>query len=141
MDITRNGQISDSAVKGETVNLGIGAKDGARIYLTSSSAVQIKPDYEIKRQPLKTEPRRQVRVNLPRVEKQKAPMLQRFLARAYSVAEAREIADAGADIVFYDIFAEDFPDAGRWKERTSIGAYIPRILTDDELDSRDIDLF
>jgi len=135
MDITRNGIKIDSAAKGETVHLGLGAKDGARIYLTSTSSIHVKPDFTITRPPLKTELRQQVRANLPRVEKQKAPLLQRFLSRAYSLEEAREIAESGADIVFYDIFAEDFPEISRWNERTAIGAYIPRILTDQELNN------
>jgi hypothetical protein len=67
------------------------------------------------------------------VIKQRAPLLQRFMARAYSVAEAKEIAKSEADIVFYDIFAPDFPQAGEWTERTVMGAYVPRILNDMEL--------
>jgi hypothetical protein len=70
---------------------------------------------------------------LPRIVKQRAPLLQRFMAKAYSMDEAREIVKSEADIVFYDIFAPDFPEPGEWKERTAMGAYIPRILNDMEL--------
>jgi hypothetical protein len=72
-------------------------------------------------------------VILPRIIKQRAPPLQRFMARAYSLAEAKEIAKSQADIVFYNIFAPDFPASGEWQERTVMGAYLPRILNDMEL--------
>ena len=132
-DILKDGQKVSSASAGEKVNLGIGAKDGLCIYLTSSPSIKIAPDFEIKRTPIKTASRRQVRVILPKLTKQKAPLLQRFMARAYSVAEAIEITKSEADIVFYDIFASDFPEPGQWQERTVLGAYIPRILNDADL--------
>ena len=131
--ILRNGQKTESAAAGDTVNLGIGARDGSRIYLTSSPRIKIEPDFKISRNPIKIPSRRPVQVILPRTIKYKAPLLQRFMARAYSMAESREISKSGADIVFYDIFAPDFPGPGEWKERTILGAYIPRILNDMEL--------
>jgi hypothetical protein len=46
--------------------------------------------------------------------------------------EARESLQAGADMVFYNIFAPDFPDkAGR--EGLFPGAYLPRIMNDEQL--------
>jgi collagenase-like PrtC family protease len=138
-EISREGRKVESAGAGERVNLGIGAKDGARIYLTSSPRLKIAPDFTIRREPIKTSPRRQVQVILPRIVKQRAPLLQRFMAKAYSLAEARDIAKSEADIVFYDIFAPDFPEPGEWKERTALGAYLPRIMNDAEL-SRSIAL-
>ena len=132
-EITKDGQKVESANAGERVNLGIGAKDGSRIYLTSSPRIKIEPDFKVSRTPIKTPPRRPVQAILPRIIKQRAPLLQRFMARAYSLAEAREIANSEADIVFYDIFAPDFPEPGVWQERTVMGAYLPRIMNDMEL--------
>jgi hypothetical protein len=132
-DIVKEGINVESAGTGEKVNLGIGAKDGSRIYLTSSPRIKIEPDFKLKNPPLKSSPRRTAHVILPRTEKMKAPPLQRFLARAYSLAEAREIAKADADIVFLDIFSPDFPEPGQWQERTTLGAYLPRIMSDAEL--------
>jgi collagenase-like PrtC family protease len=123
----------DSASAGEKVNLGIGAKDGSRIYLTSSPRIKIEPDFKINRPALKAYSRKPVHIILPRIIKQKAPLLQRFMAKAYSVPEAIEIARAGADIVFYDIFSADFPEPGQWKEQAILGAYLPRIMNDAEL--------
>ena len=123
----------ESASTGEKVNLDIGAKDGSRIYLTSSPRIKIEPDFKIKRSPLNTASRSPVRVIFPRIIKQKAPPLQQFMAKAYSLAEVKEIAKAEADIVFYDIFAPDFPDPGEWNERAILGAYLPRIMNDVEL--------
>jgi hypothetical protein len=115
------------------VNLGIGARDGSRIYLTSSPRIKIEPDFKVRKNPIKVSPRRPVQVILPRIIKQRAPLLQRFMAKAYSLAEAKEIVKSEADIVFYDIFAPDFPEPGEWRERTVMGAYIPRIMNDMEL--------
>jgi hypothetical protein len=132
-EILKEGQKVGAASSGDRVNLGIGAKSGVRVYLTSSPRIKIAPDFQIKRTPFKTNSRRLVQTVLPKVIKQKAPLLQRFMARAYSLNEAHGIAQSEADIVFYDIFAPDFPEASQWQERTVLGAYIPRILSDNEL--------
>jgi collagenase-like PrtC family protease len=132
-EIRRGGQQTDSAAAGEKISLGIGAGEGSRIYLTSSPRIKIEPDFKVRKLAIKNAPRHPVQVILPRIIKQKAPPLQRFLARAYSLSEAKEIAKAEADIVFYDIFSADFPEAGQWQERTVLGAYLPRILSDMEL--------
>jgi collagenase-like PrtC family protease len=132
-EISREGQKMETATTGENVDLGIGAKDGSRIYLTSSPRIKIDPDFQCKRPPLKIQPRQTVQVILPKIIKQKAPPLQRFLAKAYSIEEANQIAEAEADIVFYNIFSPDFPEAGKWKERTVLGAYLPRIMNDTEM--------
>ncbi|MBN1189016.1 MAG: U32 family peptidase [Dehalococcoidales bacterium] len=131
--IIRDGKTVESGAAGDKVNLGIGAKDGHKIYLTSSPRIRIEPDFTLKREPLNNPHRRPSRAILPRIVKQKAPFLQRFMARAYSLAEAREIVKSEADIVFYDIFQPDFPGPGEWHERTVMGAYLPRIMNDAEL--------
>jgi collagenase-like PrtC family protease len=132
-EISRGSAQVNTAGSGERVNLHIGAKEGSLVYLTSSPLITLEPDFRVNRSPIKTASRPPVRPILPRVVKQKAPPLQRFLSRAYSMAEAREIAKSEADIVFYDIFAPDFPEVGVWAERTIFGAYVPRILNDSEL--------
>jgi collagenase-like PrtC family protease len=132
-EITLNGRKTTSAKAGEKVVLGIGAKDGSRIYLTSSARIKIEPDFVMTRPPLKTAPRRPIQVMLPKINKQRAPLLQRFMAKAYSLNEAKEIAKSEADIVFYDIFAPDFSEQNEWQERTILGAYLPRIMNDMEL--------
>jgi collagenase-like PrtC family protease len=132
-EITRDGQALEYAQTGEKVKLGIGAKDDSKIYLTSSARIKVEPDFKIQRSPIIISSRRPVSIILPRITKIKAPPLQRFLARAYSLVEAREIAKSEADIVFYDILAPDYPEPGQWQERTVMGAYLPRIMSDMEL--------
>jgi collagenase-like PrtC family protease len=131
--IMKNGQPVDHAAAGEQVELGIGAKEGAKIYLTSDATIKIEPDFTLKRLPVKLPARKNVQAVLPRIVKQKAPAMQRFMARAYTLDEARQIAQAGADIVFYDIFSADFPESSQWPEQALLGAYIPRIVNDTEL--------
>ena len=58
-EITLMAQKCESALTGEKVNLGIGAKDGSRIYLTSSPRIKIEPDFKINRPPLKLLPESQ----------------------------------------------------------------------------------
>ncbi|MFH0809293.1 MAG: hypothetical protein V2A77_02295, partial [Pseudomonadota bacterium] len=56
-----------------------------------------------------------------------------LLVKAYSLEEARESARCGADTVFYNIFATDFPVAEKWGEKASLGAFLPRIMDEAEL--------
>jgi collagenase-like PrtC family protease len=132
-EITQNGAKILEAKSGAIVNLGIQVKDGSRIYLTSTPKIKIKPDFIIKRSPIEISPRKHVQIILPKIAKIRSPLLQRFMAKAYSLNEAKDIAKSEADIVFYNIFAPDFPENGEWKERTVIGAYIPRILNDIDI--------
>jgi collagenase-like PrtC family protease len=132
-EITINGNKVNSAKAGEKAIIGIGAKDGSKIYLTSSTKIKIEPDFVSTKNPIKTIPRRPMQVILPKINKKRAPLLQRFMAKAYSLNEARDIAKSEADIVFYNIFAPDFPETNEWHERTTLGAYIPRIMNDLEL--------
>ncbi|MDD5704063.1 MAG: U32 family peptidase, partial [Dehalococcoidales bacterium] len=138
-EISKSGQTVSSAQAGDRVNLNTGAAEGSRIFLTSSPGIKVEPDFHIQRTQINSPSRRPVRAILPRIIKRRAPLLQRFMARAYSLVEAKEISDSGADIVFYDIFAPDFPEPGEWRERTVLGAYLPRIMNDAEL-SRSIAL-
>lgn len=126
------GKHVNSAAAGERANLGIGAKDGAWIYLTSSTKIGIEPDFTISRLPIVPRKRRKVSLTLPEITPRKAPAL-KLLVKVCSVAEAREASRAGADIVFYDVFAPDFPLVSEWPESAVLGAYLPRIMNDDEL--------
>lgn len=56
-----------------------------------------------------------------------------LLVKAYSVSEGEESLRAGADLVFYDIFSPDFPEATGSRESSRLGAYLPRIMDDEEL--------
>ncbi len=130
-EIVLNGKKVISAAANETVNPGFRAKDGSRVYLTSSVGIRIEPDFTIKRPPVTVRERKKVNIVLPEVAPGKARPLS-LLVKVYSMAEARESLQAGADMVFYNIFAPDFPDkAGR--EGLSPGAYLPRIMNDEQL--------
>jgi collagenase-like PrtC family protease len=131
--IFKDGQAVTKASAGDTVDLGLGAKDGLRVYLTSSLEIKIAPDFKVSRTPIPNPFRKGVQLVLPRLIKQKAPVMQRFMARAYSMNEAHDISQSGADIVFYDILDAEYPESGSWNEQTALGAYIPRILNDMEL--------
>lgn len=125
----------NSAKAGDTARLlldGLSLKDGNTVYLTSSKQISLKPDFTVKRQPISTARRQPVRVSLPPVVPRRGTAL-KLLARVYSLSEAMETSLAGADIVFYDIFARDFPSKGKWPGAAVLGAYLPRIMTDAEL--------
>ncbi|HSW57937.1 MAG TPA: peptidase U32 family protein, partial [Dehalococcoidales bacterium] len=49
--IKKSAQPVVSAAAGETVELGINAKSGTRVYLTSTSSINIEPDFKLKREP------------------------------------------------------------------------------------------
>jgi len=131
-DMTAGERQVDSAVAGEKVSLGIGAKDGTKIYLTSSPQISSEPDFTINRPPVAVPKRKRVNVVLPGIVPRRAPAW-KLMVKVYSLAEARDAARAGADIVFYNIFAPDFPGRDGWQETAVLGAYLPRILNDAQL--------
>ncbi len=133
-ELSVGSQRVSSVVAGEKVNLGIDAADGSRVYLTSSTRISLQPDFTITRTPINLPKRKKPEVVLPKITPQKAPNL-KLLAKVYSVKEAREASQAGADIVFYNIFSPDFPQKEDWQERAQLGAYLPRIVNDLELAS------
>lgn len=123
-----------SANAGDKVRLGLGAKEGSRIYLTSSTQISNKPGFAIKRPSILPLKRKKVKVVLPQITPRRAPTL-KLLAKVYSVAEGRETAQAGASVIFYNIFYPDFPEKKDWQEKTCLGAYLPRIMNDAQLSS------
>jgi collagenase-like PrtC family protease len=132
-EITLDGKRVGSGAAGQVVALGLpGMPDGTRIYLTSASAIRVEPGFTVRRPRVVPPPRPAVNwapspVAARRAEKDE------ILVRVYSRLEAEQAARAGADAVFYDVFATDFPPAEDWKEAARLGAYLPRILGDDEL--------
>jgi collagenase-like PrtC family protease len=133
-EMSRDGMKVQSASAGEKVTLGLKINDGARVYLTSSPGISIQTGLRFERVPVKSSERKKVEVVLPGI-KPRTPAGTRLLVKAYSMPEAVESAQAGADIVFLDIFHREFPDAGNWHEKALLGAYLPRIMNDSELAS------
>ncbi len=153
-----SGRKVNSAAAGERVNPGIRAADGSKVYLTSSARIGIKPDFTVQRAPIVLSHRglqrgmaatfatqgnqRYGRAGLLFANRQ--PTVQRWgsapglLVKVYSTEEGRQSLRAGADFVFYDIFAPDFPGPNGPQD-FSFGAYLPRILNDKQL-SRALDL-
>ena len=132
--ISVNGRAVQSASAGEKASLGLKIGDGVRVYLTSSPGIQIKADFPVKRLPVKRLQRKTVQPVLPKILPRKSGG-NRLLVKTYSVSEASESASAGADIVFLDIFHKEFPDGGKWDEKALLGAYVPRIMLESELES------
>ncbi len=129
-----NGRNVSSAASGDEVSLGLELSDGAKVYLTSSPGIGIKPGFTVKRDPISGPERKRTRVVLPEVTARQSAEL-KLLVRAYSLSEVKESAVAGADIVFLDIFSREFPDRRDWHEKALLGAYLPRIMNDAELSS------
>jgi collagenase-like PrtC family protease len=133
-EISVHGRSVPSAATGETVSLGFTTNDGAQVYLTSSPRIKIKTDFKVKRLPIELPERAKIRVALPKIQSRKSKKI-RLLVKTYSMPEAVESARAGADIVFLDIFHNEFPDKKDWHEEALLGAYIPRIVNDSKLAS------
>jgi hypothetical protein len=132
-EITVDGKKVKKASAGDTVDIGLAAKDSDRVYLTSSERIKVHPDFTVERPALKAQPRKAVKVVLPEIKPGK-PGPAKLLAKVYSLKEAMEVSQAGADIVFYNIFAADFPESQEWPGPALLGAYLPRILNDDDLE-------
>jgi collagenase-like PrtC family protease len=123
-----------SATVGERVSLGFKIEDGSRVYLTSSSDIRVQPDFRVERSPIKLAGRRKVQVDLPKVTPRRSTK-KRLLVKAYSLSEAIESSRAGADIVFLNAFSPEFPASPQWRDKALLGAYLPRIMSQSELDA------
>jgi collagenase-like PrtC family protease len=132
-EMTVHGRSVTSAAPGEIVSLGIQAGDGARVYLTSSPRIKIKPDFTVKRIAIAPVARNKVTVALLRITPRKSTG-PKLLVKTYSLSEAEDAARAGADIVFLDLFHPQYPEKSGWSEKALLGAYIPRIMNDAEID-------
>ncbi|MCX8126556.1 MAG: U32 family peptidase, partial [Dehalococcoidia bacterium] len=124
-----DGKQVTSAEAGHSVDLGLQWKDGDRVYLTSSTRISIEPDFIVRRRPIGTIKRRSVRIRLPRTAVRREMPL-RLLVKVYSLTEAMDAVRAGADFVFYDILASDFPAREEWTLGPVLGAFLPRIAGD-----------
>jgi collagenase-like PrtC family protease len=133
-EMSNSGRKIHSAAAGEKVSLGLKIDDGAQVYLTSSPRIKIEPDFKIERHAIEVPGRKKVQVSLPKIQNRQSSET-KLLVKTYSIAEAVESARAGADIVFLDIFHPEFPDKKDWREKAMLGAYLPRILNDVELDA------
>jgi len=126
------GRNISSANKGELVKLFIRAPPGTRIYKTSSanspSLTAIQNSSLRKLKPIIIERKKVNLVLPPIIKKTNKPEVQdTLLVKVYSVKDAKIALANGVDKVFYNIFALDF--------NADFSAYIPRILSDQEVDS------
>lgn len=124
-----DGRAVSAARTGQRVDLGLEVKDGARIYLTSSTGISAEPDFVLCREPIETIKRKPAGIQLPRIPVRHGGQL-RLMVKAYSLAEAVESLGAGADSVLYDVFAGDFPASGQGEVKSKLGAFLPRIADD-----------
>jgi hypothetical protein len=119
--LEKDGSSVASAYTGERIKLFIHAEEGDRIYKTSS---RTKTQYT----PVKPKPkidapvRSNQRLQIPEIERTESDGLE-IVAKVYSKEDAMGASIAGADYVFYSVFAHDFHDADALP-------YIPRILSD-----------
>ncbi len=114
------------AKAGDTVKLFVRATPGTKIYLTSSLKLTPKISFT-RNSPLKTSQRNFTKLTLPEI-KPKAALnsKEELFVKVYSRKDAQEAQQAGADKVFYNLFASDYS--------LKYAAYVPRILTDSEVE-------
>lgn len=122
-EIEKEGTFVSEASAGETVKLFIRATTGDRIYKTSSKIITryapITPN------PKKDTPVRTKReVTIPEIEPAESNGTE-VLVKVYSKEESSNAFKAGANTVFYPVFAHDFSES-------EASPYIPRILSDSE---------
>ncbi|MGB7002337.1 MAG: peptidase U32 family protein [Halobacteriota archaeon] len=119
--LEKDGCSVDSASTGDRIKLFIRVDTGDRIYKTSSrKKTQYAP---VKPKPkIDTPVRSKQQLQMPYIKKTESDGLE-ILAKVYTKEDALGASRAGADYVFYSVFAHDFHDAGAFP-------YIPRILSD-----------
>jgi len=122
--LEKDGNPVSSACAGETVKLFIRAKEGDQIYKTSSREkthyAPVKPNPKIS-----TLIRSKRRLINPEIEETESDGME-ILVKVYSKEDARDALKAGANTVFYSVFAHDFPES-------NASPYIPRILSDSDV--------
>lgn len=120
----KDGKPITEAKAGDKVKIYIRAPVGTKIYQTSSVKESEKISFE-KRKPITIIPRKVKELILPEIKPIKSNQ-EELLVKVYSKTDAETALKNGADKVFYNLFAEDFDPR--------FGAFIPRILTDAEIE-------
>ena len=112
-----------SAHAGETVKLFIRAHEGDRIYKTSARKkthyTPMRPNPKID-----TPIRSERHVSIPKIEATESDGVE-ILVKVYSKEDAKGALKAGANAVFYSVFAHDFPES-------CASPYVPRMLSDSD---------
>jgi collagenase-like PrtC family protease len=121
--LEKDGSSVASAYTGERIKLFIRAEEGDRIYKTSSGK---KTQYAlVKSKPKIDAPVRSKQyVRIPNIERTESDGFD-IVAKVYSKEDALGASRAGANHVFYSVFAHDFQAANALP-------YIPRILSDPD---------
>ncbi|MFH1788884.1 MAG: U32 family peptidase [Candidatus Altiarchaeota archaeon] len=118
--ITLRGRHVDCALSGQDVVLGVNARVGDEIYLTSGVMRRGKPSFK-PREMIQVE-RVPGKIALP-VIKPVSDGGVKLLVKTYSPRDAGLAIDAGADRVYYNVFMSDYPGG-------SVYAHIPRALSE-----------
>lgn len=120
----KEGEEVSEAKAGDKVKLFIRAPTGTRIYKTSSTQ-KVSGFNFVKNHPIKEQKRIEKEFNLPEI-KNNTSGKEELLVKIYSLKSAEDALRAGADHIFYNLFAEDYDG--------KFDAFIPRILNDEEVD-------
>jgi len=73
--------------------------------------------------------RKKVDLNLPKINKKESE--KKLLVRVYNARDALAACDNGADVVYYDIFADDFNSIN---VKCKLFGVVPRIVLDNDID-------
>ncbi|MFA5258995.1 MAG: peptidase U32 family protein [Candidatus Pacearchaeota archaeon] len=90
----------------------------------------VKQNYEVKSKIVKLE-KRSPRLQLPEI-KCKASKQKRLLVRVYNKKDAVLASNAGADLIYYDLFAKDFEEVKNLL-KVPLYAVTPRLMFDSDL--------
>jgi collagenase-like PrtC family protease len=121
--IEYNGRFVNSGKVGQKVKLSINAKAGSEIVLTSG-AERRKPYSFPKKEKIEVVRSAPAQLTLPRVEEAHLSET-RLLAKVYCLKDAFLALEAGADRVYYNLFAKDYPTSD-----ARVSPYVPRCLSE-----------
>jgi collagenase-like PrtC family protease len=121
--IEYNGRSTERGECGQKARLDLNAKAGDEIMLTSG--VQRRKPYRFPRkEKIAVSRSTQVDVALPRIDEARLQDT-RLLVKVYSSKDAIIASEAGADRVYYNLFAKDYPTTD-----VRISPYVPRCLSE-----------
>ncbi len=130
--ILLDGREAERAERGDTVEIHVkGARNGARIYKTSSAdlTVDLGREFEPKSRPVR--PRE---LRLPRIQAKNPEGSPKLFVRTRSIEAAASADKSGADVVYYSVFADDAAEAKAAVKNAKFFLSAPGIMCDSDVE-------
>jgi hypothetical protein len=132
-EILMAGQYVAAAGKGDTVAIKVrGAAENSSVYKNFSGELKVYLGNHFEPQ---ASPVAAGKVSLPEFKKESVPGEPMLFVKAQTPSQAREADKAGADTIYYDVFADDLAEAGERVRSARFFPAAPRVMSDLDIDA------